>query len=120
MLDLLMPSDEIIASYKDAKDKKKQISILADMNCTTTKEMRNYLLEQGLSVPEDKRFKDSTISEQKEVPSMSAVVEPVKPEVPESIRKILHERRKHLIEQIKKLQSEVNDINAFIGDYRKE
>lgn len=120
MFDLLMPSDEIIALYKDAKDKKKQISILADMNCTTTKEMRNWLIAQGMSVPEDKRFKDTNVPEQKEVPPIPVTEEINKPEVPESICKILNERRIHLIAQIKKLQSEVNDINDFIGDYRKE
>lgn len=139
MFTLMMPEAEIISSYEDAKNPSKQIRVLADLNCTTAKAMREWLISKGCQVPEDKRFKDKeakVLAEVKEETSPEAVVtlynndgsvaEQIpkkgtgKIEVPESIRRILNERRRHLIEQIKKLQSEVNDINGFIGDYRKE
>ena len=41
-------------------------------------------------------------------------------EVPESIKKILNERRAHLVRQIRQMQSEVDDINSFIGTYKGE
>ena len=42
---------EIISAYKGAKLKGKQLSILADMNCCTQAQMRQYLLEHG--IPEE-------------------------------------------------------------------
>ena len=134
MFDLMMPEDELLESYRTCKDQKKQIHILADLNCTTVKEIRAFLEEKGFEVPEDGRCarrKGTPVAESIDtsngtndskviVPPMTVTEDINKPEVPESIRRILNERRRRLIEQIKKLQAEVNDINAFIGDYRKE
>ena len=49
-----MTKDEIIRDYLEAKDKKKQVEILADMNLCTKKEMAQYLADHGMVV--DKRL----------------------------------------------------------------
>ena len=49
-----MTEDEIIRDYLEAKDKKKQVEILADMNLVTKKEMAQYLADHGQQV--DKRL----------------------------------------------------------------
>lgn len=125
MFDLMMPEDELLESYRTCKDQKKQIHILADLNCTTVKEIRAFLEEKGFEVPEDGRCakrKGSNMAVSINTSNGTNEAEVAVPptHVPESIRKILNERRIHLITQIKKLQAEVDDINAFIGEYKKE
>ena len=113
-MDILMPKEEILRSFKEAKNKTNQIKVLADMNCTTSKEMRNWLIEHGADVPEDKRFRNNNQSNDKKINTEETKTEN-KQQVPESIRKILAERRSHLLNNIRKMQSEVDDIDNFIG-----
>lgn len=49
-----MTEADIIKDYLEAKDKKKQVEILADMNLCTKKEMAQYLADHGMVV--DKRL----------------------------------------------------------------
>lgn len=51
---MIMTTEEIIREYKLAKDKRRQVKILADMNCVSNEEMAMLLQENGLEV--DKRF----------------------------------------------------------------
>lgn len=52
---MLMSKDDITEMYRGAKNKIKQISILADMNCCSKKEIRTYLREEcGYEVFEPK------------------------------------------------------------------
>ena len=46
-----MTDEEIKIQYRDAKDKKKQVEILADMNLITQAEMRKKLADLGLIEP---------------------------------------------------------------------
>lgn len=52
---MLMSKDDITEMYRGAKNKIKQISILADMNCCSKKEIRTYLRDEcGYEVFEPK------------------------------------------------------------------
>lgn len=52
---MLMSKDDITEMYRGAKNKIKQISILADMNCCSKKEIRAYLRDEcGYEVFEPK------------------------------------------------------------------
>lgn len=42
-----MTNNEILADFRQAKDKKAQLKILADLNCCTQDEIRKRLLEAG-------------------------------------------------------------------------
>lgn len=59
---MLMSKDDITEMYRGAKNKIKQISILADMNCCSKKEIRTYLRECGYEVfePKGRASKKST------------------------------------------------------------
>lgn len=46
--------DNICGLYREAKDKAKQIPILADLNATTEEEIRSVLKAQGYGLPGDK------------------------------------------------------------------
>lgn len=51
-----MPIDEAVMWYKQAKNQRKQIRILADMACCTVADMREYLRLGGLDVPEPAKW----------------------------------------------------------------
>ena len=48
---MVMDDTEIINSFKQAKDKKNQVQILADLNGISKKEMQEHLKALGLEVP---------------------------------------------------------------------
>lgn len=47
---LLMKEDEVLQSYREAKNKLKQVGILADLNCVTNRDMARWLLDHGQDV----------------------------------------------------------------------
>ena len=47
---VLMTESEIVRRYKEAKDKKQQISILADLNATTVDEIKTVLKINGIDL----------------------------------------------------------------------
>lgn len=63
---LLMDEGEIIREYRAAMDPRKQIVILADQNCTTTKEIAQFLLDHGEKV--DRRLLSTGVRKKKAVP----------------------------------------------------
>ena len=48
---MVMDDTEIINSFKQAKDKKNQVQVLADLNGISKKEMQEHLKTLGLEVP---------------------------------------------------------------------
>lgn len=49
---MVMTDDEIATSYRQAKNQKAQIKVLADLNGTNTVEMRQHMVAMGLLEPE--------------------------------------------------------------------
>lgn len=48
-----MDEGEIIREYKQAKNRMKEVGILADLNCVTKKEMAHWLRDHGQEVPKN-------------------------------------------------------------------
>lgn len=71
---LLMDEGEIIREYRAALDPRKQIVILADQNCTTTKEIAQFLLDRGEKV--DRRLLGPGVWKKKATPEPAPAVEP--------------------------------------------
>lgn len=76
---MIMSKDEITSMYRGAANQFKQISILAEMNCCTKKEMREYLRQCGYEVyePKGRQAKKETVVVQPEddFPDIRPVVE---------------------------------------------
>lgn len=51
---MIMDDGEIIREYQSAADKRKQVQVLADLNCVTNTSMAEWLKDHGQKV--DKRF----------------------------------------------------------------
>lgn len=63
-----MTAEEIVRDYQQAKNKQKQIKILADLNCTSPSEIRSILAEAGVEgVTATKRMAHRTSPEQTSV-----------------------------------------------------
>lgn len=63
-----MTAEEIVRDYQQAKNKQKQIKILADLNCTSPSEIRSILAEAGVEgVTAPKRMAHRTSPEQTSV-----------------------------------------------------
>ena len=108
--------DEILQLYREAKDKSKEIKILAELNAVPVKEIRQFLIERGIEVPEDKRFKDEKPAKVKpEVAAASPEIPKQTVDIPEPIIKILREKRGECITKINKLKNDVMEIDRFIG-----
>lgn len=139
-----MTNGEIITSYRQAKDKKKQIEVLADLNMCSKDEIVEILKEQG--VPHRELPRNRGGNTVKEVPApekakttptnMTAMGEVVfhdigkaKEEIPEPVAKLLKERvamieseRQVIDSNIKRmeerqtaLQNEAIVIREFLG-----
>ena len=46
-----MTEEEICKSFKEAKDHRKQVGILADLNCCSKDEIRKILMKNGIDPP---------------------------------------------------------------------
>lgn len=66
---LAMEKDEIVTMYRDAKDKKKQVEILADLNLCSQAEILDILKAGGVSHRALPRTRKKAMSEPKLPPS---------------------------------------------------
>ena len=66
---MMMKDDEILLSYREARNHLKQVGILADLNCVSRKEMAQWLVDHGQDVA--KTFKttepEEAVEEEPEV-----------------------------------------------------
>lgn len=75
-----MTTHEIVRMYKDAADKKKQITILAQMNLCTPEEIRDKLIKGGIdarTLPRKRKKPGEKVAETTAVPAASAVLIPM-------------------------------------------
>jgi len=72
MMVLKMEPDEITTMYRDAKNKFKQVRILAEMNCVSNKEMAQWLEAHGYKV--DTRYFPERRMKKKETPDQEIEV----------------------------------------------
>lgn len=107
-----MSGGEIVTSYKQAKDKKKQITILSQLNLCTTDEIIEILKANGVdgrSLPRTKKDKSATIPRVKNATSEEKSKNISKDNVFEYI-KHLKERRSQLMMEIGNIDAELNEI----------
>lgn len=136
-----MTNEEIIKSYNEAKNKQKQIKILADLNSCRPIEIKKIVGIEEPKQEEKKATEKKTVSidrmredlaikveavEEKpaELKSQNATVEPVEAaepirmprvEPPESIIRLATKRLEELEETIKAAELEYKEIASFLG-----
>ena len=113
-----MTDNEICRNYRAAKDKRAQIKILADMNCTTAEDIKKILAEGGEIVQEPPKTNSWKKNEN------APVVPVVKIVVPDAVFEALSAELEVLDMQIKMLSDQLNplvekykDISGFMKTY---
>ena len=108
-----MTRAEILKSYKEAKDKKNQIAILADMNICSKQEIRDELIKAGVPGEELPKFRDK-----KTEPVKVTVIHPQdKPIMPKVVREVCTAKMVEIQERIDADQSELKEIKDFMDQY---
>lgn len=108
-----MTDSEIIKSYKEAKEKKKQIEILAQLNACPVTTIREILIANGVQFPGPKPKK---AKEEKTkvvaVISKDAPKLPVEKVIPEFVEKVVNERLANLREAISISEDRLKELRA--------
>lgn len=132
---MYMKDNEIVREYREAKDKKEQVKILADMNQSTYDEIVEVLRKKGIDVTGVERkkkgkqgTKESTqkkavpVEEQK--PALAAEQTPDNPlaaGLPEIVKDTITmrmmaetEKMEEYQRQIKECEQNIQELNAFL------
>lgn len=100
-----MDQGEIVKSYREAKNKEKQIQILADLNGSSPEQIRKILIAAG--EPAEKKRPGP---KPKEIRQM--VVKPL----PDCVKKAITERMIRLTEEIEKKTAELEELDAYMKE----
>lgn len=125
-----MTNGEIVKSYKEAKEKKKQIEILAQLNACPIANIREILISEGVQFPGPKPKKAEEKAEAPEEPKESKIPEespksesPKPPKAPIEViiavgtyRKSLEEKKKAMELQIKDIDYQIAILNDWLHD----
>lgn len=117
-----MTDSEIVKSYKEAKEKKKQIEILSQLNACNVAKIREILIANGVQFPGPKPKK---AKEEKTkvvaVISKDAPAPPVEKAIPEFVDKVVQERLAFLrdtiamtAERLDKLRAEEAELSRWL------
>lgn len=101
-----MDQSEIVRSYREAKNKEKQIQILADLNGSSPEQIRQILIAAG--EPAEKKRPKS-----KEIRQM--VVKPM----PDCVKKAITERMIRLTEEIDRATAELKELDTYMKEGEK-
>ena len=115
-----MTTDEIVRSYREAKAPSKQITILAQLNCCSTDEIRNLLKDAGALKYQRHKTKKAEKKEDDDkgdpgdtVPAaVPAEAEPaagadIDPAIPEEVKRLIDNRLKEINVGIKQYEHEI-------------
>lgn len=115
-----MSVDEICRNYRQAKDKKEQINILADLNCTSKEEIIKVLVDCGEMYPPESKPKKTAKKQDVELPKLSEpVVHALFARIDEidKLIKPLEDQRSEIDKQMKPLRDEYIAISVFLNEY---
>lgn len=105
-----MSNREIAYSYRTAMCPKKQIPILADLNCTSRAEIEDILRSEGIDIPvrkkKRKKKEDEEMGETKEEASRQ--------KMPEAVARILFKRLDELEVVINEATKEYEELIRFM------
>jgi ribosomal protein L16 Arg81 hydroxylase len=124
-MDMEMNENEIVKNYRESKNKKQQIDILADMNCCSPEQIKEILKKNGVDLrggnyrakkeetPKEDAKAASPVPERKiEIPEEQIV----KNKLPRIVRKTLEEDLDFIEEQLKELIEKKITIKKFLED----
>lgn len=115
-----MTPNEICRNYRQSKDKKEQIKILADLNCTSKDEIIKVLVDCGEMEPPEEKPKRIVKKKTTSLPELTKpVADALFARIDELDKEIkpLEDKRKALDAQMEPLRIEFNEIVSFLNGY---
>lgn len=112
-----MSVDEICRNYRQAKDKKEQIKILADLNCTSKDEIIKVLVDCGEMEPPESRPKKTSKKHAAKLPEPVAQALFTRIDELDKLIKPLEDQRDEINERMKPLRNEFMAISEFLMNY---
>ena len=126
-----MSDSEIVRSYKEAKDKRSQVGVLAELNACSKDYIREILQRNGINAPKPGR-KSTTEPEpvKAEEPKKAVLTEmakkavkkePADPEddTPDELLLLATERLKHLQESRAEHEHSLQIIQSIVDDHKR-
>ncbi len=107
-----MSENEIRRSYRESKSKRKQITILAELNCCTTDEIKKIIAGDKQPRKEPK-VKNARVIKEPEPPKVSRRIADELVEHLEAIE----ERRNALLKERHELEISINECNSVYEEY---
>lgn len=110
-----MTNGEIVKSYREAKEKKKQIEILAQLNACPVANIREILISEGVQFPgpKPKKPESSTAETPAEAPKENKIPEEVNIAVISQLT-IITKRITALEDEIEKLNNAAAVLNNWL------
>lgn len=140
---MTMSENEIVRNFKEAKKKREQIGILAELNQCSQEQIREILLRNGISEAElpkkpgksrkaepevfqqqikknhakAEEFRSGKAEPEEMIPTMPVTTKEVKPEIPFTVRYLCINRIRAIDEVMAKLMEERMELEDFIGEW---
>ena len=121
---MYMSNDDIVKEYKEAKDKQKQITILAQLNACPVQDIRNILADAGCEDIPKRKYNRKTevtkINGQSQRVIATIPVEPEKEEpkkakgMPDIIRETIKDKIAELVKLNESAESNIHELQIFI------
>lgn len=136
-----MTNNEIVRSYREAKSKKEQIKILAQLNACEEIVIKTILMDAGEKLPyarvkpvatsqEENTVKPEAVNDEEptmaavdeDKPTMAAGCKSTNPSLPRSVYELIVDRMELLNRIINDYEKEYKELAEVIGsfDYREE
>lgn len=130
-----MAPDEIVVRYRQAKEKGKQIKILADLNACSIEDILKVLVEHGgyelarisraigaARIASKKKYKKPEIIPEppKPEPVLEPAKEPEKEKIPPVVRRALDSGFKYLADEIDARLNRIEELKAEIEEFEKD
>ena len=125
MEEYAMTTPEIVRSYKEAKDKRTQISILSDLNACTEREIKDILIKGGIdarTLPRQRKKEDvpAVHDETPAAPSPLHKHDALLWEAVRAYRGMLHAELDRLMSEHEKMIAELSEKAAALDEILKE
>ena len=98
-----MTANEIVKSYREAKEKKKQIQILSELNACSTADIKQILRDNGVQFPGPEPKADKPKAALKEPKLDHTII------IPRWVNEAVEERINRLDEEIKTMKAELEE-----------
>lgn len=109
---MTMSAREIALSYKTAKDKKNQITVLADLNCCSKDEIKNILAAEGITVVTSKSANRAAVDTPTVIPEQMINTKAVRSNVPKWVLMASNNRLNELSDMIRTLQEQIIELSS--------